>query len=346
MKYNIAKLCEDIKKGTMDRRQLIQGLAATGTAALAASALPRAATAFAASAAQTTAKGGKAFPVTTINHLGLGVADYAKSRDFYVELFGMRVAWDNGKVIPEQTGQAGCAVEFGSLTSPNGLYIRALAKPGDKPTINHIAFGIPNFMSQKAGMKAEMERWDLKNVRPDGEKGWSCDDPAGYFLNIWVPEKDEAMYPGADKPCLDAKAATCKAGWDAGQTNLNAAPKPSGKGFKAMYFSHVILHVPQSEIPKERDFYTRLLGMKVISDKADGPNPEVLLGFNKNTLYLRKTDNPSDKPYCVEYGFVIQNYDKTKVKAELDRRGLKPEADGDGWTFHDPDGLKIGIYSA
>jgi len=334
MEDTILKLLKASENGKIDRRQLIQALGLTAGAALAASTVPKAAAVF---ASQTRVAGGRTFPAaSTINHLSLAVSDYAKSRDFYVDLFGLRVAWDDGK---------GCAVEFGDLKSPDGMYIRPVAKPGDKPTVNHISFGIPDFMDHKAAIKAEMERLELKNIRPDTEVGWTCDDPAGYLLEP-VIVKHEAMFPGALAPCVEAASAKCKEAAAAGLKNLNGATKPSGKGFKATYFSHIILNVSKDEIAKERDFYTSFLGMKVISDKADGSNPEVVLGFNKNTLYLRPTANPSDKPYCVEYGFVIQNYDKAKVKAELDRRGVGPEADADGWTFRDPDGLKIGIYAA
>src|ERR1700736_4698991 len=103
--------------------------------------MPKAVSAFAARVEQS----GTAFPVTTVNHLALAVADYARSRDFYVDLFGMRVAWDDGK---------GCALEFGSVTAPNGIYIRPFAKPGDKAGVRQFAFGIPTFMAHKAAMKA------------------------------------------------------------------------------------------------------------------------------------------------------------------------------------------------
>jgi catechol 2,3-dioxygenase-like lactoylglutathione lyase family enzyme len=319
--------------GKTDRRHMLQALGLIATGAFAASAIPKTATAFAAGAAQSAATGGKAFPVTTVNHLALSSNNYAKSRDFYVDLFGMRVAWDDGKQ---------CALEFGSLTSPNGMYIRPLTKPGDKPTVGHFAFGIPNFMSQKAAMKAEMERRRVKNVRPDGEKGWSCDDPAGYLLNIWVPEKDKAMFPGAAGPCEVAASEKCVAAWEAGQKNLNAAPKPSGKGFQAAAYSFIVLNV--SDISKERDFYRDLLGMKIIYDKPDGPNGECFLRFGQNALYLRKTRVAADKPYCNQFGLMVENYNQNAVEGELKRRGLKPKADSKlSWSILDPDGYQIDV---
>ena len=323
----------DVEDRKTDRRQMLQALGLIATGAFAASVIPKAAAAFAASAAQSAAGGGKAFPVTTVNHLALAAANYARSRDFYVGLFGMRVAWDDGKQ---------CALEFGSLTSPNGMYIRPL-RPGEKPAIGHIAFGIPNFMSQKAAMKAELERRGVKNIRPDGEKGWSCDDPAGYLLNIWVPEKDKAMFPGAAGPCAVAASEKCVAAWEAGQKNIHAARKPSGKTFQPTGYSFIILNVP--DVPKERDFYRDLLGMKVVSDQSQGPDGECSLRFGQNTLVLRKLGNPADKPYCNRFGFAVKN-SADAVEAELKRRGLKPEPDSEpsfSWNIMDPDGYQVGV---
>ena len=127
-----------------------------------------------------------------MNHLALAATDYAKSRDWYTDLFGMRVVWDDGKK---------CALEFGSLTEPNGLYITQVAKSGDKANVGHFALGAHNVVPNLAAMKAEMERRGLKNIRADGAVGWSASDPAGYALNTWVPVKDKAMFPGAATPC-------------------------------------------------------------------------------------------------------------------------------------------------
>ena len=333
MKYDMAKFCRNVESGKMDRRELIQSLGFTATAALAASAVPRSVAAFAGGVAWAAAAEDRVFPVTHVNHLSMAVADYGKSRDFYVDLFGMRVVWDDGK---------GVALEFGDIKSPNGVFIRNVSKPGDKATINHIAYSLSDFMTYKAPMKAELERRKLGHIRPDGEVGWICDDPAGYMLNI-VPIKDKAMYPGAAEPCEVASSAACKKGWESGLKNLNMAPKPSEKGFKALAYSYVVLNVPAADIAKETDFYRDMMAMKVIHTKA-GRNPESFLRFGQNTLYLRPTEEPDDKPHCEQYSFVIENYDHAKVKAELERRGLNPKPDTKmAWMFTDMDGFKVGV---
>jgi hypothetical protein len=93
---------QDSKNGKMDRRPLIQRLTfaattafcarVTATAASVAIATPRAAAA------------GKDFKAVAYNHISYNVADVARIRDFYVDLYGMKVAWDDGKQCPLECG--------------------------------------------------------------------------------------------------------------------------------------------------------------------------------------------------------------------------------------------------
>src|ERR1041385_5782018 len=82
MEHIIAKLLQDFEAGRMSRRQLIQSLA---LASAAASSAPAAATE------------GNGFKAITVNHISYQVADYAKTRDFYGNLLGMKVSHDDGK---------------------------------------------------------------------------------------------------------------------------------------------------------------------------------------------------------------------------------------------------------
>jgi len=202
------------------------------------------------------------------------------------------------------------------------MYITGITAPNAKPGVGHFAFGVTNFMENKAAMKAEMERRGLANIRADGEVGWSALDPAGYMLNTWVPIKDKSMYPGAAGPCEVANSDSCKREYEAGLKNLSSIPKASGKGFKATSYSHIVLTVPEGDFEKEKEFYTGMYGMKLIYEKKDPQSPEIFLRFGRNTLYLRKTAKPDDKPFCNHYAFVVDNYDQAKVETELKRRGL------------------------
>jgi catechol 2,3-dioxygenase-like lactoylglutathione lyase family enzyme len=330
MKEKMIPANENIFNGGLTRRRLLQSLGVTAAATLAVGSLAKSAIL---AAAEGDAKAG-VFPVATMNHLSLAVSDYARSRDWYVDLLGMRVAWDDGKM---------CALEFGNKVKPNGIYIRK-TNPNEKIGVGHFAFGTANFVQNKETMKATMDKMAVANVRPDGEHGWMADDPAGYMLNTWVPIKDPAMFPGAADPCKVADSATCKAAYQKGLVNLASAPKPSGKGFNALYYSQVVLNVPEKDLAKEKAFYTNLYGMKVLYDNQKGPNPQVFLRFGENTLILQKAIESAEKPYCNTYGYAIENYNHDKVEAELKRRGMdaKPHSKL-AWTVSDPDGMRVDI---
>lgn len=333
---HIEKLLKDCEQGSLGRRQLLQALGLAATAAFGAGVLPKAAAAYGGQAAA----GSRTFPVTHVNHLSYASPNYAKTRDFYVDLFGMRVVWDNGKQ---------CGLEFGDPKAPNGLYIRDLSTntgrvPNVKANVSHIAFAMNNFLRYKAAIKAEIDRRALTNVTPDGEHGWIFDDPNGYMLNI-TPITDPAMYPGAGGPCLEAASAKCKEGLAEGKKNLANVPKPSGKGFNAYAYSHIVLNC--KDIAKGKEFYQNFMGMKVIHDQPADPakkqTAQCFLRFGQNTLYLRPA-GPDGKPFCNHFALVVKDFDQAKVEAELTRRGLKPKPDSKlGWTIADPDGLRIEV---
>ncbi len=82
MEHLIANLLRDFEKGKMSRRELIQTLVLTATAASVAGATP--------------SSQGSGFKAIAVNHISYQVADYGKTRDFYVDLLGMGVTNDDG----------------------------------------------------------------------------------------------------------------------------------------------------------------------------------------------------------------------------------------------------------
>jgi catechol 2,3-dioxygenase-like lactoylglutathione lyase family enzyme len=304
----------------MDRRRFMQALGAGAAAALCGCTTPRAGEHADASPGLTRA--------TAVNHLAYAVTDYARTRDFYVEMLGMRVAWDDG---------AKCSVEFGDPAKPEAFYLVA-AKPGEKPYINHTGYSIADFMSHKGAIEAELKRRNIK-YRGDTEQGWTLNDPSGYTIHF-ISEK--GIFPGAAEPCAQMASTTCRAADAIGLKNLAKAPKPSGKGFKATAFSHIVQCV--RDIDETRDFYQQMFGMRVVYYKAEEPNAQAMLRFGNNTLVLMNSRRPDRAPYIDHFAFEIENYDSARVETELRRRGYKPQAESRlAWTIQDPEGMRIEI---
>lgn len=338
MHQSISKLRTVFQSGRINRRELMRALGISATTALATSLLPEA-TAFAGRPAETSMVGGSAFKAVSFNHINYQVADYAKVRDFYVNLYGMKVVWDDGKQ---------CSVECGD--PPNAIYIRPLTKPLDRPAgtgrsanwdaqmgqgvVDHFAFSIENFQLDSVG--AELTRRGL-DPKPDGPYAWSIKDPSGITIQICATK---GVFPGAASPTAKESDGT---------KNLSAIPGPDGKGFKAYAVSHLVVNVP--DVDKSRDFYTGLLGMKVIYYKPGDVfgvdtqgGPVCFLKFGENTFYLRKSQHPENKPYVAHFAMAVENFNQAAAKAELERRGYKPQPDSKfGWSIQDPAGMRTEV---
>jgi catechol 2,3-dioxygenase-like lactoylglutathione lyase family enzyme len=156
MESLIAKLLDDFEQGRMTRRQLITSIAV----AAAASAVPRLAS----------AENSKGFKVVAVNHISYQVTDYAKTRDFYADLLGMKVVADTGKQ---------CNLVLGET---NTFVIPRNAPQGSAPPrIDHVAYTIENW--DKTAVKAELDRRGL-NPQPDTDNSFHVKDPNGFDLQI------------------------------------------------------------------------------------------------------------------------------------------------------------------
>src|SRR5436853_7574284 len=129
MEHIIAKLLQKFEEGKMTRRQLIQSLALAATAASATSAVPAA------------AADSHVVKTAYLNHVGYQVADYARSRDWYADLFGMKVVLDDGKKATLAVGE--WLVMFHTRQSAN------------TPIIDHICFTIADWDKDRSGRGAE-----------------------------------------------------------------------------------------------------------------------------------------------------------------------------------------------
>jgi catechol 2,3-dioxygenase-like lactoylglutathione lyase family enzyme len=338
MTQNIAGLRKKFENGKVDRRQLMQALGLTATAAFAAGISPEV-TALAGGGSQTAMTGGAVLKAVAFNHINYQVADYAKVRDFYVNMFGMKLVYDDGKQ---------CSVECGD--PPNAIYIRPLNKPLDRPAgtgasanwssqmgqgnVDHFAFSIENF--ELESVRAELTRQGL-DPKPDGAYAWSIKDPSGTTIQICATR---GVFPGAAAPTAKESDGT---------KNLSSIPGPDGKGFKANSVSHLVYNV--ADVDQSRDFYMNHFGMKLVYYKpggvfgVDAPGgPVCFLKFGENYFYIRKSQHPENKPYVAHFALAVENYDQAAVKAKLEKLGYKPEPDGKyGWSIHDPAGMRTEV---
>ena len=159
MEHVISKLVHDFENGKMTRRQLIQSLTLAATAISAASAAPAA------------GGGGNVLKATYLNHVGYQVADYGKSRDWYAELFGLKVLLDDGKKANLGVGES--------------LLIFHPRKTPTTPVVDHVCLTIANWDTDKnvkAAVEDELKRRGLK-IR-NSEHSFHFSDPDGFELQV------------------------------------------------------------------------------------------------------------------------------------------------------------------
>jgi len=167
MEQIIANLLNDFERGWMSRRQLVQTLAAGIAAATATPAL---------AASPTKLK------AISVNHISYGVADYARTRDFYADLLGMKVSQDTGQQ---------CYLGFGDTL----VTARKTRSPDGKPYIDHVAYTLGNWepgnAEHEAAVEEELKRRGL-DPKPDlggDSKSFHVRDPDGFNLQVCAPLK-------------------------------------------------------------------------------------------------------------------------------------------------------------
>src|SRR5262245_4060678 len=112
MEHLIERLLRDFEHGKMTRRQLVRGLAVAAAAP--------------SSMAYAMAPPAETLAATGVNHISYGVADYARTRDFYVNLLGVQVRGDNGSQ---------CQLVLGD----SFILARKSQQPDTKPYVDHFA---------------------------------------------------------------------------------------------------------------------------------------------------------------------------------------------------------------
>jgi catechol 2,3-dioxygenase-like lactoylglutathione lyase family enzyme len=119
MESTISDLVSRFEKGSLNRRELVQGLAmlaASGTAA--------------------SAQQDIEFKSATIDHVSMQVVDLQRSVDFYQKLFGFSVVSQDQRLGIIRLGNGRTLVSF-NRQSPAGI-------------VDHFAIGVPGFTKESA----------------------------------------------------------------------------------------------------------------------------------------------------------------------------------------------------
>ncbi|MFO1249324.1 MAG: VOC family protein [Alphaproteobacteria bacterium] len=161
MEQIIANLLNDFERGRMSRRQLVQSLAAGVAAAAATPAL----------AAEPTR-----LKAIGINHYVLAVPDYAKTRDFYADLLGMKVSEDTGKQ---------CYLGFGDTL----LTARTNPQSGMKPYVTHVGYALGNWNADAVEEELKRRGLEPRTDMGGGAKSFHIKDPDGYDVQVCPPLK-------------------------------------------------------------------------------------------------------------------------------------------------------------
>jgi catechol 2,3-dioxygenase-like lactoylglutathione lyase family enzyme len=158
MENLIESLLQSFEKGKMNRRQLVRSLAVAASAAPVISSVPALA-----------AEG--PLPVTKIDHLSYTVADYAKTRDFYTGLLGMKLLDDDGKKQARLSiGNNVIVARTGSSGKPMGL-------------IDHIGYAVN--LKDKDAIFAEVKKRGFTPQPMEGrETGVHVKDPDGFNVQL------------------------------------------------------------------------------------------------------------------------------------------------------------------
>lgn len=158
MEHLIENLLRNFEQGKMNRRQLVRSLAIAASAGSVAAPVAG----FAA---------GPPLPVTKLDHLSYTVADYAKTRDFYTGLLGLKVAADDGKKQCRlSTGNTVLVARNGAPGKPHGL-------------IDHIGYATE--LKDKAAIEAAVKRLGYTpEPSKSSEGGVHVKDPDGFNVQL------------------------------------------------------------------------------------------------------------------------------------------------------------------
>jgi catechol 2,3-dioxygenase-like lactoylglutathione lyase family enzyme len=325
MKPMIPKSFQDLDNGEIDRRQLIQALGLTAGAAFVAGSV-----AYAQESNVPRMKWLKSsyprsgpFKTLSVGHISYSVPDYKKARAWYIDLLGMQSVFDNGTTS---------ALRFGIPW--NHIYLGQNGDPNAKAAIGHMAYSIEKFRLD--AVEAELKARGLVALY-DGPEMIHTDDPEGYRLQ---PSSLVAVFPGGGS----AQAVDDLKQEDGLKAELRAVPRPTYRAFTASCMNHISHNCV--DYGKVRDYYVDVWGMRKVSDDGNVAVVEFggEFGDPPQQVWLRGGLKSGETQYVDHVGYSIEDFDSSRVEAELTRRGLNPKRAGaNAWAISDVAGFPIQI---
>lgn len=150
MENIISSLVNRYERGSLSRRELIQGLAMLA----------------AAGATGTEARADSAIHVTGIDHVSIQASDLQRSVKFYQDAFGLPLLNEETKTVHLKVGIA-------------HISIRHVSPPG---VVDHFAFGIENL--DKAAVTEEMKQHGIATIEGSEPLTFHVVDPDGYPIQM------------------------------------------------------------------------------------------------------------------------------------------------------------------
>ena len=272
----IEKLLGNLQHGTMNRRQLMQSLA--GAAAVAA--VPTAA-----EAVQFHGQG--PLKATWVSHYTYVAPDVKKTRDWYHEVFGMQIGYEDAKQSHMWYGDS--SVNSAGVAWGETLMIIRQANAGEQaPRLERFAFAIEKW--DQNAVEAELKRRGLQPKSDD--RGFWFNDPDGNEIGIFARDYMKKPTAAAEKPKL----------WKA--TNVNHAVVLSRDYKKLGAWYKDLLDMRQSS-DLGRDLYLWF--------RVSAWIPTAVRESGKSSAELKTLDHVA---------YSIEPYNSNEVEGELKRRKL------------------------
>jgi catechol 2,3-dioxygenase-like lactoylglutathione lyase family enzyme len=235
-----------------------------------------------------------------LDHITFQMPDYRKEAAFYIALMGWKLRSDDGKQAVLDIGEWGSAI-----------FRQA---PGQRSAVvESFCFVIEPWNA--ATVAAELRRRGLTPVAENDGKG---------FESFHVKDAD-----GWDLQISNGNG-LAKARKTPANATLSAAAPFEATGWKTVWLDH--LSFGAANYKESASFYTNLLGWKETYD--EGSQHELLIGEVGDIII--RGGNPNDPNFGkggrrggridhISYG--ISPWDTDRVKAELEKRGLRARID-------------------